>query len=70
MSNPSRFAFVNVTSDRFRPQRQDVFDEAAGGNQDVMRVAEVKQFLDRLARHQTERSAGKLEHVHVAAHRR
>jgi hypothetical protein len=41
-------AFVNVAGNRFRPLRQQLLDEATGGNQDVMGVAEVKQFLHRL----------------------
>ena len=42
-------AFVNVASNCVRPLRQHLLDKATGGDQDVVRMPEVKQFLQTAA---------------------
>ena len=62
-------ALAEVAMDGLGPLAQHVLDEAAGGDQDVVGVAEVDQLADDLPRHEAERPAGELERVHVGAHR-
>ena len=69
MSKPSSLHVLDVAVDRLRALGQHVLDEPAGGDQDVVVVAEVDELLDGLPRHQAEGAAGELQDVHVGSHR-
>ena len=59
-------AFADVVIHGFGTPREHVFDESAGGHQNVVGVAEVDEFPDHPPWHEAEGTGGKLQRIHVA----
>src|SRR5262249_50829884 len=63
-------ALAKVSLDRRSAfARQDMFDEAAGGDIRIMPMCEVVELPDAGTRHQCERAAGKFDAVDILAYR-
>ena len=66
ISKPQVLAFADVVIHGFGTPREHVFDESAGGHQNVVGVAEVDEFPDHPPWHEAEGTGGKLQRIHVA----
>src|SRR5439155_21513316 len=59
----------DVTVDGLRALGKHTFDETAGRDGHIVRMAELDDLADHVARHESERSPGKLEAIDEDAHR-